>query len=255
MAGLPLEGRTILVAASEDHVPELVAALRERGATAIPFPTVRIVPPADPAPLDDAIRRWRLYDWVVFTSTNGVEAVVSRARALGVDLPRQIAAIAAVGPATKAAAEAAGLPVRAMPEEYVTDGIAGTLGDVCGRSILLPRSAIARKDLAKELRARGANVREVDAYDAVPATPDIRALRAASPIDIVLFTSASAARNLAAVLRREEFERLRATAVAACIGPVTAAAASELGFRIAAIAEEHTIPGLVGTLEEAAAHG
>lgn len=250
-----LTGRTILVAASEDRVPRLAAALAERGATPIPFPTVRIVPPPDMGPFDEAIRRWRVYDWVVFTSTNGVHAVVARARALGVDLRSRAGAVAAVGPATKAAAEAAGLVVRAMPDEYVTAAIADALGDVCGRSVLLPRSSIARRDLAEDLRERGANVREVSAYEAVPAAPDLAALRAAPRIDLVLFTSASAARNLAKILPEAELERLRSTAEAACIGPVTAEAARDLGFRVAVVAPEHTLPGLVDMVEEAVAHG
>ena len=91
--------------------------------------------------------------------------------------------VAAVGPATKAAAEAAGLAVSLVPNEFLTDAIAGALGDVCGRTIFLPRSRIARKSLADELRDRGAQVIEADAYDAIPAAPEIDVLRKTDRID------------------------------------------------------------------------
>ncbi|MGQ0796732.1 MAG: uroporphyrinogen-III synthase [Methanobacteriota archaeon] len=250
-----LAGKTVLVVASEERTVRLAEMLQARGALAIPFPTVRIVPPQDPGALDEAVRRWCAFDWVVFTSSNGVDAVVARAKALAIDLTAGSAKIAAVGPATKAAAESAGLAVRAMPEEYLTDEIASALGDVCGQSILLPRSALARRSLADELRARGASVRDVVAYDPTIAEPDLDRLRSAGRIDVIVFTSASAARNLAALLSEEDVRRLREEAEAACIGPITAEAVRELGFRIASVSGEHTVAGLIKAVEEVEAHG
>ncbi len=255
MAGSRLAGCRVLVAASEDRTDRLVAALRAEGAIPIPFSTVRVVPPNDLAALDRALGRWPDYDWVVFTSTHGVDAIVERLRFLRVPMPAIGPKVAAVGPATKAAAEAAGLPVHAMPDEFLTDAIPHALGDVSGLRILLPRSRIARKSLASDLRVRGAHVTEVDAYDAVapPADPD--ALGDASAIDFVLFTSASAAQNLASVLPPILLDGLRTGAAAACIGPVTAEAARHLGFRVAVVADEHTIPGLVRSLSEVRGRG
>ncbi|MEK6988269.1 MAG: uroporphyrinogen-III synthase [Candidatus Thermoplasmatota archaeon] len=250
----PLVGRTFLVAASEDRTDRLVEALRAQGATAIPFPTVRLVPPADIAAMDRALLRWNTYDWIVFTSTHGVDAIVERARDLTVPLSRLQGRIAAVGPATKAALEAVGLPVHVVPDEFLTDAIPDALGDVCGKSILLPRSRIARKSLADELRSRGANVVEVDAYDAVPASPDLEPIRSKRRIDFVLFTSASAAQNFASLLPKDLLERVRSTAEAACIGPVAAEAARSLGFHVTVVAEEHTVPGLVESLSKVSAH-
>jgi len=255
VSSTPLAGRTVLVAASEERVERLAGPLRECGAEAIPFPTVRIVPRTDLAALDESLRRWRSFDWIVFTSTNGVDAALARAAALDIDLVAHPAKIATVGPATRAVAEAAGLSVRAMPDEFLTDRIASELGDVCGQSVLLLRSSLASGSLAEELRARGANVRDVAAYDAVLATPDLTRLRAAGRIDLVLFTSASAARNLASLLPAEDLDRLRSEAEAACIGPVTAEAVRELGFRIVIVAEDHTAAGLVRALAEVAARG
>ncbi len=255
MARLPLDGRTVLVAASEERTEKIVNALRAEGATPIPFPTVRIVPPKDLAALDRALRAWHRYDWIVFTSTHGVESVVERARTLGLALRPVSGRIAAVGPATKAAVEAAGLPVHVVPEEFLTEAIPEALGDVSGQRILLPRSRIARKSLAKDLRARGAIVTEVDAYDAVLGSPDLEAVRRASRIDFVLFTSASAAQNVVALLPGGLLERLRSRAEAACIGPVAADAARNLGFRVTVVAEEHTVPGLLESLTRVRGHG
>ncbi len=250
----PLAGRTILVAGSEDRVPVLSDALAQAGASVIPFPTVRITPPQDLGPLDDALRDWGSFDWVVFTSAHGVEAVAERARHLHIALRNTKGRIAAVGPVTRAALQRNGLPADVMPAEYLTDKIAGVMGDVVGKRILLPRSRLSRQALPEMLRHRGAEVVQVDAYDAVPPPGNPEDL-AASPVDCIVFTSPSAAENLTALLPEKALARLQERATAAAIGPVTAEAARELGFRVAIVASEHTIDGLVKSLEELNKHG
>lgn len=250
----PLTGRTILVAGSEDSVPRLCEALRAEGATAVPFPTVRIVAPADFAPLDESLRQWSTFDWIVFTSAHGVEAVADRAHTLHTNLRNTRARIAAVGPVTRAALERNGLPVDAVPREYLTDAILGVMGDVAGKRVLLPRARNSRKSLPDALRAAGAVVAQVEAYDSVPAArPVTDALRTA--FDYVVFTSASSAENLRALIPAERFDRLLEHTPAAAIGPVAAEAARILGFRIAVVAEDHTIEGLVGSLAKVNPHG
>ena len=251
----PLDGATVLVAASEDLVERLAHAVREHGGRAIPFPTVRVTPPPDLRKLDQGLRMWHRLDCVVFTSAQGVEAVVERAQSLGLDLSRFPGTVAVVGPATGAAAEAAGFPASILPEEFLTDAIPNALGDVRGQTIFLPRSRLARKGLAEELRARGAKVLEADAYDAVPAEPDLASVRRERKFDFVLLTSASAANNLATLLPDDLRKRLIDEAGAVCIGPIAAEAARSLGFRVRAIAREHTVPGLVECLLEVQAHG
>lgn len=253
MSAVTLAGRTFLVATSEDRAALLARALRRLGGTAIPFPTVRIVPPESWGPLDAALRSWSTFDWVVFTSTHGVDSVVHRAKTIHANLRRYHGRIAAVGPATRERLVSAGLPVHAMPTEFLTDGIAPVLGDVRGERILLPRSRIARKSLAEDLRGRGAEVVEVDAYDAVPSRLRDTVLRRIPSVDTVLFTSASTAQNLSQLMPPDLLERLKAQARAACIGPIAADAAESLGFRVAIVAREHTLPGLVTSLTEAAA--
>jgi uroporphyrinogen-III synthase len=252
MAALALGGRTVLVAASAPILARLAGALSDHGATVVPCATVRLTPPPDSSALDESIRRWPSYDWVVFTSARAADAVVRRARMLRVDLSRYAGRVAAVGPATKASVLATGLPVHVVPDEFLTDAIPDSLGDVRGMKVLLPRSRLARKSLGAELRRRGADVTEVDAYDAVPASPDLNAIRRAPRIDYVVVTSASAVRNLVTLLPKDLQDRVRTEAETACIGPVTADEARALGFRVTVVATEHTVRGLVDSLARGA---
>jgi len=249
----PLTGRTILVAGSEDRVPKLGEALSEQGARVVRFPTVAIGPPPDFGPLDAALGEWSSFDWVVFTSAHGVEAVVKRARDLRVNLRNTRARIAAVGPVTRAALERNGLPADVVPREYLTDAIAGAMGDVAGKRVLLPRSRISRQSLPERLRAAGAEITQVDAYDAVPAR-DIGGDALQTAFDYVVFTSASSAENLATLMPPDRFARLVERTPAAAIGPVTAEAARILGFRVAVVSQDHTIKGLVESLSKVNAH-
>ncbi len=253
MEGDALAGRTILVAGSEDRVPVLTEALTREGASVIPFPTIRIVPPEDLAPLDAALQDWASFDWIVFTSAHGVTAVAERARILHIDLRKTRGRIAAVGPVTRAALQRNGLPADVVPAEYITDAIADVMGNVAGKRILLPRSRLSRQSLPDTLKSRGAEVVQVNAYEAVPAEsqPEIPLPRT---IDYVVFTSPSSAENLSALVTEKELVRLLERTPAATIGPVTAEAARNLGFRIALVAPEHTIDGLVKSLVELRSH-
>ncbi len=249
----PLAGRTILVAGSEDRTPKLGQALKRQGARVVSFPTVRIAPPKDYGPLDAALAEWGSFDWIVFTSAHGVESVVRRAHELHVNLRGTRGRIAAVGPVTRAALERNGLPVDAVPREYVTDAIAKTMGDVAGKRILLPRSRISRQSLPDALQAAGAQVVQVDAYDAVPAeATDGDSLE--TVFDFVVFMSASSAENLAILMSPERFAKLVARTPAAVIGPVTAEAARILGFHVTVVSPEHTIEGLVESLAKVNPH-
>lgn len=253
MEGDALTGQTILVAGSEDRVPVLTKALAREGASVIPFPTIRIVPPEDLAPLDAALRDWPSFDWVVFTSAHGVSAVAERARLLHVDLRKTRGRIAAVGPVTRAALQRNGLPADAVPAEYITDAIADVLGEVRGKRILLPRSRLSRQSLPETLRSRGAEVVQVNAYDTVASDSPAEAPLPRS-IDYVIFTSPSSAENLSALVSEADLVRLLERTPAATIGPVTAEAARDLGFRVALVAPEHTIDGLVKSLVELRSH-
>lgn len=237
---------TVLVATPEDRASDLGARLRALGLQAIEMPTVRIRPPVDLRPLDRALQAKIPYDWVIFTSARAVEAVRTRAAALGVEARNIAHRAAAVGPATAKAVRALGLPVNFVPNRYLTDAIPEGLGDLRGRRVLLPRSNLARRSLPEALERTGADVTEVTAYRLAAAPP--AATFDISAVDIVAFTSASSARFLVSNLGAEPSRALIARAVAACIGPVTAEAARELGFAVRVVAEEHTVDGLLAAI-------
>src|SRR2546422_10556916 len=132
MDDLPFRGQTFLVATSEDLADKVARAVRVKGGRAIPFPTIRLVPPADYENLDRGLRLWRTLDWVVFTRARGVEAVVDRSMALAVDLPAFHGHLATVGPATRAAAEAPGRPGSVGPGGFLAAAVAGALGGGAG---------------------------------------------------------------------------------------------------------------------------
>ena len=235
-----LQGRRIVITRPAEKARRLADRLRSLGAVPIEFPTVKIEP-AESGPLDAALRALDTFDWIVFTSANGVEAVFARFAAAGKDA-RAVAArkVAAIGPVTAQALRAKGVEPSLVPGEYVDEAILDALGDVRGKRFLLPRADIAREALADGLRGKGAAVTEVAAYRTVGVggpPPDL------SGADAVTFTSSSTVRHFlasgAAVGR----------AKVVCIGPVTAATARELGLTVDAMATEYTEDGLIQALE------
>jgi uroporphyrinogen III methyltransferase/synthase len=252
----PLFGKRVLVTRSREQASALSERLRELGAEPLEYPAIEIAPPKDMIPLDEAIARFPIYDWLIFTSANGVRSLVDRMSEKGMDIealrrPR----IAAVGPATAQALAGYGLRVDYVPEAYTTQEIAAGIGDVSGQRILLPRAERAPKQLAQALRAKGAVVNEVAAYRtlAVGAPDELKALLENGQIDIVTFTSSSTVRNLAAGLSNLDPGKTLSRPLVACIGPVTARTAKRLGIRVDVVAREHTILGLVEAIATAVA--
>jgi uroporphyrinogen-III synthase len=194
--------------------------------------------------------------WVIFTSANGVEAVFARLEALALDA-RVFggASIAAIGPATAAALRQHGLRADYAPAEALTSAILADFRrrDLRDVRVLLPRADIAPPDLADGLAALGAVVQSVVAYRTVPAeglAAEARRALAGGAVDTACFTSSSTVRNLVDALDGDV--ALLAPLTVACIGPVTAATARELGLRVDVVAREHTVTGLVAALCEAA---
>lgn len=247
----PLAGRRILVTRAQDQAGALVQALRAAGAVPIELPAIVIVPVDDETPIRQAIARLAEYDWVIFTSQNGVARFFAVLQAMGGDARAfGRARLAAIGPATAAALAARGLRADLVPPAYVAEAVAEALiaQGIAGRRLLLARAAEARPVLPERLRAAGATVEVLPLYRTVPPldlAERARALLTAEKIDIVTFTSASTVRHLVAALGGTDL--LRSLTVA-CIGPVTAQAAAELGLRVDIVAPEHTIPGLVEAL-------
>ncbi len=249
----PLEGKRIVVTRAREQADELNEKLRALGATPIEWPMIEIAPPEDFAPLDAAIRQLEQYDWVVFSSVNGVKYFFERVANGDLRLATSVAApwwgcdlrIAAVGVKTAAALQQRGLRVDAVPEEFLASHSVKALGDVRGQKILVLRPDIAPSDLAITLSERGAQVDEVIAYRTLPVRPEHSI--ALDQVDAVTLASASAAKNFAAHLNGQAVPE---TVCIACIGPSTTKAARQAGLRVDVEAQVHTLDGLVEALAE-----
>lgn len=229
----PLAGRRIVITRPQADAERLAERLRGLGATPVVAPAIEIEF-TDPPELDRALAAISTYDWIVFTSRNGVEAVFRRTAAIP-RTPR----IAAIGPATAEALRRRGIEPDLVPQRYIAEAVLDALGDVRGLKVLLPRADIARKALPEGLSARGAIVHEIAAYrtrssDAAPAS--------IGPADAVTFTSSSTVRGFL------ENGPVPEGAKVICIGPITAATAREYGIEVAAVANEYTEDGLIAAL-------
>lgn len=250
----PLAHQRIVVTRSPRAATALARRLRRLGAVPLQVPTLRFGPPQDVAALDVALRGISRYDWVVFTSANGVGSVAQRLRRLHV--PRttlQGPALAAIGPSTQRALERFHLPVAFVPSQYLTATLGDQLPGVRDKRILLLRAEVAAPALPRILRRRGAKVDDVAAYRTLPnpaARSAARRLAHNTPPHWILFTSPSTVEHFASLFEDEALRRLQTRTPAATIGPVTSAAARAHGFQVRIEAAEHTIPGLLNALQQ-----
>jgi len=250
----PLFGKRVLVTRPVHQASAMNGLLRERGARPVEMPVIGIKDATDVKRLDETIRSLGDYQWVVFTSANGVEAFGQRLKALGLDARRLAhTSIGAIGQATGGSLALLGLRADYVPEDHTSQGFLDGLDEreVKGLRFLLLRADIATPDLADGLAAMGADVSDVTAYRTVPTTDSIsmgKEALLAGEIDVVTFTSSSTVRALVAALGPEW--RAVNSAKVACIGPVTAATAVEADLRVDVEAGQHTVPGLVEAIEQ-----
>lgn len=241
--------RRVLVTRPVDQAPELDRLLDAAGIEAVCVPTVAIDTDSVTAELDAALKSLDGAAWLVVTSQNGARAVAQRLAAGGGRIP-PTTRVAAVGPATADALTDSGIAVDHVPDDYLTAAIAGGLGDVADRRVVLARADAATPQLREALIARGARVEEVVAYRTIEGPAAGRdALHAALQRDLdgIAFTSGSTVRGLLSLA--SAFDRTRARRVPAfCIGPVTADVARHSGFEIAAVATPHTAQALAASI-------
>jgi uroporphyrinogen III methyltransferase/synthase len=256
LAHRPLAGRRVVVTRPQAQAAGLAERLAALGATPILLPVITIEPASDPGPLDEAIGRLGRYDWIVFTSANGVAIFWQRLAAAGLGQSALDGVrLAAIGPATAAALAERGRQPDFVPTEYVAEQIAAGLGDVTGQAILLPRAELARPALAEMLAAAGARVEEIATYQSAPVEPAEAALaELVAGVDAITFTSSSTVHAFCELIQRRlgdgPSRALLTGAVIACIGPITAATARERGLEPAVIAREYTADGLAKALAE-----
>ena len=251
----PLFGQRVLVTRSRDQASVLTKFLAAEGAEPIELPTIEIKALADFTQLDIALSNLSDYAWVVFTSTNGVEAVFDRLAASGKDA-RAFGGVCvgAVGPATAAALHVRGILPDFVPATYTTEDVAKGFApfDMKDARVLLPRADIATEMLSSGLRTLGASLDEVSSYHTVtpPGSREkARELLTSGSIDTITFTSSSTVRNLVELLNGDL--SLFANVRVVSIGPVTSAAAHELGVHVDIEASEHTVEGVIVALAAA----
>ncbi len=249
----PLFGKKVLLTRASSQSRVLRELLEAEGAGVLECPTIQILPPADCAPLDRTLRDLTHFDWVVFTSVNGVESVFNRLRVMNLDARVfRKTKIAVIGEATCEALKIHGLQPDFIPEEFTAASLIKELGrkiEVKNLRFFLPRTNIAPELLHEELEKRGAKVTEVIAYQTV-TVPDskakLRELILGNKVDYVLFTSSSTVKNFFEALPKKI--KIPSSIRFVSIGPVTSATLKEYGCKPYCQARKYTISGLVEAL-------
>ncbi len=247
----PLFGRRIVVTRGGTNSGVLTRPLRAHGAEVVEFPTIQTTHPDSYAALDAALADLGSFDWVIFTSANGVDSFIERMTALGRDI-RELgrARIGAIGPATAARLKRYALRIEVQPSEYRAEAIAHAIGTarIRGARFLIPRAQVAREALPEILVEQGASAVEVvSSYKTVmpkgARTERMRRMVDAGLIDLVAFTSSSTVTNFCAIMGGAP-HGLKAGA----IGPITAETARTLGFEVVVSPSDYTIDALVAAL-------
>ena len=252
----PLFGKRIVVTRARAQASDLIQQLSHLGAECFEYPTIRIRPPSDWSVLHDAIETIADYDWLIFTSVNGVKYFFEQLFERGKDV-RSLGHLqtAAIGPATADKLLEFGLRTDIVPENYRAESVVAAFDkiDIKERKILLPRAGEARPVLPKELTKMGARVDEISVYHTEPVTDKAEELihkLESNEIDLITFTSSSTVTNFKALLPESRFETLVKGVTIASIGPITTDTAEKLGFRVDITADTFTIPGLCDAIVE-----
>jgi len=241
--------KRILVTRPRAQADSFVEGLRTAGFEPIYFPVIEIRSIEDNSELDQALVQINKYDWVVFTSVNGVEVVFDR-----LEKYSSLPPVAAIGPKTAEALKARGVTPDFVPEEYVAEAILPGLGDLRGKWVLLPRAEIARKALPEAIVNAGGTAHEIAVYKTLPVQPDPEGLAALkSGVDWITFTSPSTVRNFVEIIRQQKLDPFKLTGnpKIACIGPITECAAKDEGYQVDLVAEKYTTEGLINALSNA----
>lgn len=251
----PLFGRRILVTRARGQAGEFTRLLVERGAEPVECPTIEVCPPASWDSVDAAIRRLAGVHWLIFTSVNGIGPFMERVRTAGLDA-RALAGlkICCIGPRTGEELHRHGLRADLVPAEHQAEGVLDALRaeGIVGRRILIPRAEVAREILPEQLRVMGAEVEVVAVYRTVRPERSVSDLKRAlegRSIDMMTFTSSSTVRNFVECFSdRADLNRVVEKVPIACIGPITAETARELGLHVTVLAQANTIPALADAI-------
>jgi uroporphyrinogen III methyltransferase/synthase len=251
-----LLGKRIVVTRARAQAATLEHKLQALGAEVVEFPTIEMRPPEDYAPLDAAIKSLQDYDWVIFTSVNGVEQFLTRARQLNRTITgSKTSRFAAIGPETAKKLEAAGIHNCLVPKRYQAEGILEVLTpeSMRDKKVLIPRAAQARDILPETLRQWAARVDVVEAYRTVAPAAGVSELKDMlrnRKVDVITFTSSSTVTNFARLVEAQNLNEAVSGIVVACIGDITKQTVEDLGGHAEIVAAESTIDGLVRAIVE-----
>lgn len=242
----------VLITRPRAQADSFADALRKAGCEPIFFPVIEIRPIEENIALERAISKLGCYDWVVFTSVNGVDVFFDTLPA-SVNVEQTAVKVAAIGPKTAQALQARGVHPDFVPAEFVAEAILPGLGDLRGKWVLLPRAEIARKALPEAITAAGGVPHEIAVYRTVPTEPDSEGLaRLQSGVDAVTFTSPSTVANFVRIVQQAGLDPLRLPnqPLVICIGPITREAAKDAGFASVLSADEYTTEGLLELIRQ-----
>ncbi len=247
----PLFGKRVVLTRAQEQAREFSQLLSAYGAEPVEVPTIQIVPPASWQAIDDAVAHLNAYQWLIFTSVNGVRPFMDRLHAAGKDA-RALAALrlCAIGPRTAQELRTYGLTPDVVPTEFQAEGVIAALTHVgiSGSRILIPRAEVAREILPEQLRELGATVEVIPVYRTIAPTLDVASLTQQlhdGRVAVVTFTSSSTVRNFVELFGGQDMVRpLLAGVVVACIGPITARTAEEFGLTVTVMPTENTVPAL-----------
>jgi len=244
-----LAERRIAVTRAPEQSESLVTEIEARGGRVIRCPTIRLAEPESWVEMDRALAQLDAYDWVVFTSPNGVRFTLSRMDALGLGIHGGLPSVAAAGPATAATLVERGVSVAFVASGEGSLPLAEALSPAQGASVLMARSDRSDPIAAEILRRRGArNVDEIVAYRTIPTNPGAEVLeQLREGVDGIAFTSPSTLRGF--LDGGTEWRSLAEQAIVATLGPTTTKAAQAAGL-VAHEAEEKTMKGLVDVLAD-----
>jgi uroporphyrinogen III methyltransferase/synthase len=248
----PLFGKRIVVTRAREQASGFLEVLTQLGAECIEFPTIEVAPPESWDPLDQSIQALESYQWLVFTSVNGVKYFLERLEAAGKDV-RDLKGlkIAAIGPKTAETWYGFGIKPDIVPDEYRAEAVVACFGEygVKGARILLPRAARAREVLPEELKKMEAKVDVVPAYQTIRPdhdTAQVRKMLKQGDIDMVTFTSSSTVNNFVEMFEADakKLQEWMTHVAVACIGPITAKTAQEKGLTVSVMPSAYTIEAL-----------
>lgn len=251
----PLTGKKILITRAREQSGEFVTLLKKMGAEVIEFPTIEILPPLRWKELDQAIHQLKFYDWVIFTSANGVHFFWQRLKEKGKYRLPSFLKVCAIGPATSRQLKEKKIPVAYMPKEFMAESILDGFEKmfIKGKRILLARAKKARNVLPKGLRKMGAEVDVVEVYRTVRPRGGLKRLRqllTKEKIDVITFTSSSTVDHFAELLKKEDLKKLLRGIAIACIGPVTTRTAKRWGINVQIQPKQYTLPSLTQAIAD-----